>query len=121
MKEKRIRITLPLKDYETIEKLVEIGRYESVNDFVNKAIKRLLEEEVVSIEMDEKTVKMIKEALGLGPKKKKKKGKIKLYLYIHASSKLGDKEREELGTLLKVDPDTGQLFVPKERLGRIKK
>lgn len=48
MKGKRIRVTLPLKDYKAIEKLVKAGTYESVNAFVNEAVKRLLQKEDIA-------------------------------------------------------------------------
>jgi hypothetical protein len=46
--------------------------------------------------------------------KEKKKGE----LYIHASSQLKTQsgDSQTAGTLLEVDLDTGQIFVPKERL-----
>lgn len=45
-------------------------------------------------------------------------------MYIRADSKIGDNESKEFiygGTKLEVDLDTGQLFIPKNRLEKFKK
>lgn len=64
MKNKRIVCEIPLKDYECIERLVESGRYRSIVDFVDIAVHKLLGEEAM-YDLDYKTLKRIKKALGI--------------------------------------------------------
>lgn len=60
---KRVLLTILLKDYNKIEKLVKEGKYKSRNIFVQIAVKRLIAEEIGSTPMDDKTIKLIKKAL----------------------------------------------------------
>lgn len=65
IKNKKISCQLPIKEYKSIEKLVDSGRYKSVNDFVQIAVRKLIAEEIGRAEMDEKTLKSIRRALGI--------------------------------------------------------
>ena len=60
---KRVLLTILLKDYNKIEKLVKEGKYKSRNVFVQIAVKRLIEEEIGSTPMDDETINLLKKAL----------------------------------------------------------
>ena len=64
-KNKRISLTLAIKDYECIERLVASGRYKSVDDFVQIAVRKLIAEEIGGVELDEKALKSIRKTFGI--------------------------------------------------------
>lgn len=64
MKAIRISCEIPIKEYRCIERLVDSGKYKSINDFVQVAVRKLLAEEM-GVDLDAKTLKMIMEALGI--------------------------------------------------------
>lgn len=63
VKNKKIVCHLPIKDYETIERLVADGWYKSINDFVSFAVKKLIEDEIGAPALDEKTIKLMAKIL----------------------------------------------------------
>jgi metal-responsive CopG/Arc/MetJ family transcriptional regulator len=62
MERKGFMLTLPSKDCEEIERLVKERKYKNRNDFVDKAVKKLIDEKI-PFEMSEETIKMLKKAL----------------------------------------------------------
>jgi Arc/MetJ-type ribon-helix-helix transcriptional regulator len=65
LKSNKFSQTLAPKDLENIYKLVTEGRYKSRGDFVQFAVKKLLDEEIGSVEVDEEALRIIKKALKL--------------------------------------------------------
>lgn len=64
-KNNRFTQTLAPKDIEKIKKLVEEGKFKTRGDFVQFAVKKLLEEEIGTVQMDEKALSIIKKALNI--------------------------------------------------------
>jgi len=65
MEKKRISGTISLEDYKKIKRLVDEGRYKNISDFVRVAVRKLIDEEFNRIELDEKTLKRIKQNFGM--------------------------------------------------------
>jgi len=64
VKNKKISCQIPIDEYKVIEKLVDTERYKSVNDFVQIAVRRLLEEYDRS-NLSDKDLKSIRKSLGI--------------------------------------------------------
>jgi Arc/MetJ-type ribon-helix-helix transcriptional regulator len=60
---KRFYQTLAQRDIGLIEKLVSEGKYKNRDIFIQMAVKKLLEEEIGSVKMNEEALQIIKKAL----------------------------------------------------------
>lgn len=61
---KKISFLLPIEDYKKIKMLVKEGRYKSINNFIQIAIKNLLRMEL-GINISEKDLKVLRKILGI--------------------------------------------------------
>jgi len=53
------------RDYKRIKHLIKIGRFESVEEFVQVSVENLVNEEYGKVQLDKKTIKHIRDALGI--------------------------------------------------------